>query len=1070
MTSGMPPVDFSSIINALERRDLDNQPAPDSPPIWGQIENFPFLRVRGQSAFWKSGSEGLYEQRMDDLLSSVYGLNAEFQYLILSISREVAVFMGLGGADSEPQMRSLLSSNFPGILLDEYVETHLGSKLRDTGFFSHRARFYGIPTRKSGQKPGKVGEDHQTRKSSRRSNETPVDKGQQMERILRGLAGEAWGLWIRAVPVSMQSVTDESYDCLKHIASIASQSKWQVQKVSQTMQQIDPRTQAGSTESTSGEIINREAEYAVDLLEAHLNRLDIAKSVGMWKVEVHLFSPSPDVLTRSTSLVRAVFSGLDSCPQPVRVALCSPSATLSASKFCTQLTSLELATLSQLSCEEVPGFRITDYARFDTDMEGAPGVSAGSAVDIGKILNGNRKLDKPFSLPLADFSKHGLIVGMTGSGKTTTMFGILDQLWNIHKVPFVVIEPAKAEYRHLRGRTKGPISDLRIYTLGDETVSPLRLNPFEFEIQDIQHKIHVQTHIDYLKAVFNAAFILYAPMPYVLETCLHEIYTDCGWDLTTGLNNRLLPEQWKEIKKLPVFPTLDDLYNKIDEVTDRLGYEERIEKDVKAGLKARVGSLRLGSKGLMLNTPFSLPVSELLSFPTVLELERIGNDDEKSFLIGLIVTRIYEYRRVQASMMGVHVKFSHLLIVEEAHRLLKNVNTNVETESSNTKGHAVETFSNMLAEVRAYGQGVFIAEQIPTKLTPDAIKNTNLKLIHRLVSADDRQVLAGATNMDEQQERVVSTLPPGRAVAFGEQADHPFLIEMENFKHLRLAESLNDQIVHEIMRPFLRRSFYDSIPDYSLYLGEEEGGGGASKAQCVDWADRVQASEEFVCYWSKLMLYLIRDPSSCVPLVEQLTTFVSIACGRTDLDTLYKISKLVLLRQVNKSLHKRGRYFNWTFPHIEEMRHQLTGGLVKVLEKGIKGGVPDELNCFVNLYRERSRITHGPMAGCVVCKSKCWIRHDVVVPASERTFQHEIIDAIKQPRKILEIENDLRDITTDAILRFYDLLPVEDTRAIAVCLLAQATAFIGLGFRRQRKITEKVSTIISKESISKLCR
>jgi len=335
-----------------------------------------------------------------------------------------------------------------------------------------------------------------------------------------------------------------------------------------------------------------------------------------------------------------------------------------------------------------------------------------------------------------------------------------------------------------------------------------------------------------------------------------------------------------------------------------------------------------------------------------------------------------------------------------------------------------------------------------------------------LVSADDRQVLAGATNMDNEQERMVSTLPPGRAVAFSEQADHPFLIEMENFKHLRLTESMNDQIVREIMRPFLRRLFYDSIPDYSLYLAED---GGASKAQCVDWADRVQVSEEFVCYWSKLMLYLIRDPISCLPLVEQLMNFVSIACGRTDLDTLNRVSKVVLLGQINTSLHKRGRHFNWTFPHIEEMRYLLASGLMKVLEKGPQGGVPDELNCFVNLYRDRSRVTHGPMAGCVVCKSKCWIRHDVVVPASEGTFQREIIDAIKQPRKIMETENDLRDITTDAILRFYDLLPVEDTRAIAVCLLAQTTAFIGLGFRRQRKITEKVSTIISKESISKLC-
>jgi hypothetical protein len=207
------------------------------------------------------------------------------------------------------------------------------------------------------------------------------------------------------------------------------------------------------------------------------------------------------------------------------------------------------------------------------------------------------------------------------------------------------------------GRFEG---QLRVYTLGDERFAPFRLNPFEFEIHDARNRIPVQTHIDYLKSVFNAAFVLYAPMPYVLEMCLHEIYEDRGWDLTTGQNRRLPANLRGRKADYPVFPTLTDLYLKIDDVVDRLGYDVKLERDIKASLKARIGSLRLGGKGLMLDVSHSIPMSSLLAQPTILELEQIGNDDEKAFIIGLILTRLYEYRRVQARQHDSLPKLQHV--------------------------------------------------------------------------------------------------------------------------------------------------------------------------------------------------------------------------------------------------------------------------------------------------------------------------------------------------------------------------------------------------------------------------
>ncbi len=136
---------------------------------------------------------------------------------------------------------------------------------------------------------------------------------------------------------------------------------------------------------------------------------------------------------------------------------------------------------------------------------------------------------------------------------------------------------------------------MRIYTLGNENIAPFRLNPFEFETDDTPGSASVVNHIDFLKAVFNAAFILYAPMPYVLEIALHEIYEDKGWDLATGMNTRL--PKWSEHDLHPIFPTLTDLYCKVEAVVDRLRYDTQTEQMVKAGLKARIGSMRMGAKG-----------------------------------------------------------------------------------------------------------------------------------------------------------------------------------------------------------------------------------------------------------------------------------------------------------------------------------------------------------------------------------------------------------------------------------------------------------------------------------------
>lgn len=429
----------------------------------------------------------------------------------------------------------------------------------------------------------------------------------------------------------------------------------------------------------------------------------------------------------------------------------------------TMMCSRNLASYICPPQREIIGFYIDDYVEFDTVVREP--ISKRN-IRIGSITTPGRRCQKNianiYSMDINDLSRHALIVGITGGGKTNTMKVLLSEIWRKNGIPFLVIESAKREYIELLQispiKAEREFETLDVFTLGNETVHGVkyRLNPFE-----VIPGIAIQTHIDYLLSTFNASFEMYAPMPYILEQAVYEVYKDKGWDLFSGRNIRGLKE----------FPTLSQLYYKIDVVTDRLGYDSEVQSNVKAALKARINSLRVGGKGAMLDTPKSIPMDQLLSNPTVFELEDIGDDDTKAFVIGILLVQLYEYRKVSGSSK----ELKGVLVVEEAHRLLKNVTG---TEGNNSRAKAVEFFCNMLAEIRSFGQGIIIADQIPTKLASDTIKNTNLKIVHRTVMEDDRECIGAAMHMTEEQKDYLSSLGRGCAAVFKEGDNRPKLVEM----------------------------------------------------------------------------------------------------------------------------------------------------------------------------------------------------------------------------------------------------------------------------------------------------
>ncbi|MFD8638198.1 ATP-binding protein, partial [Streptomyces sp. NPDC059656] len=275
-----------------------------------------------------------------------------------------------------------------------------------------------------------------------------------------------------------------------------------------------------------------------------------------------------------------------------------------------------------------------------------------------------------------------------------------------------------------------------------------------------------------------AAIEGHEPCPQVLARALSQCYTEAGWDLVTGeprpahKPKYLLDEP--DVPRTAVYPTLGDLQSTARQVVEMIGYGKEVTADVRGFVDVRMGSLREGTPGRFFEGGHPLDIAGLLAGNVVLELESITNDQDKAFLIGAVLIRLVEHLRVHHGSGGVPLR--HVLIVEEAHRLLKNV-------EDGPAAAAVELFASLLAEIRAYGEGVVIVEQIPSKILPDVIKNSALKIMHRLPAEDDRRSVGATMNLQQEQSENVVALPPGRAAVAADGMDRPVLTAIPHGEH-----------------------------------------------------------------------------------------------------------------------------------------------------------------------------------------------------------------------------------------------------------------------------------------------
>ncbi len=526
---------------------------------------------------------------------------------------------------------------------------------------------------------------------------------------------------------------------------------------------------SGYTSTSSVEQVNNKLKRIADFInDKHISRLEQGLSNGLFRTAIYICSKNNRTYDRLSSAVMAIFTGNQSYFNPLTVqkvhlnnndisqlfkiqwqpSTCSKDACLIQSTpyqndnlaYATWLNSSELSLLAGLPSREVCGIRL----RKNVDFSVNPSKPSKEGFELGKIILNGRKLEKSkVSLDKKLLNQHIFISGVTGAGKTTTC----QQLLLNSKLPFLVIEPAKTEYRSLYSLDK----DIQYYTLNNEKISPFRFNPFELLPSE-----QILSHIDILKATFSAVFPMEASMPYLIEEAIVRSYEAKGWDIHTS-ENLLYPKPWDCGGE--AFPIISEMLIELDAVIASKGFGMELQEKYRGSLISRLDNLTIGSKGRMLNTRRSINILALLEQKVVIELDELKDEQDKALIMGLLIGRVAEAMKYKHSKDHT---FRHLTLVEEAHRLLEKP----QMGEDGAKRMGINLFANMLAEVRKYGEGLIIADQIPNKLVPEVLKNTNTKIIHRLFAIDDRKVIGETVGLDDEQVGFLPMLHAGEAVVY----------------------------------------------------------------------------------------------------------------------------------------------------------------------------------------------------------------------------------------------------------------------------------------------------------------
>lgn len=422
----------------------------------------------------------------------------------------------------------------------------------------------------------------------------------------------------------------------------------------------------------------------------------------------------------------------------------------------TMVSGRELPMHLGLPTRSVHGLPVIEHTEFGRNVpdEAMPDEDK---MNLGEIYHMGKPESADLILNRQAMASHTFITGSTGTGKSNAVYHLLDEITKNGQTTFLVVEPAKGEYKNVFGNC----TDVQVFGTNPRETPLLRMNPFAFP-----ENIHILEYIDRLVEIFNACWPMYAAMPAVLKDAIERSYQKVGWDLRNSESEK------------GVFPTFFDLLDILPGVIEESHYSKDTQSDYVGALCTRVKSLTNGIYGSVLCAEDALIDEALFDCNVIVDLSRVGSMETKSLLMGILVMKLQEYRMCSS---GMNSRLRHVTVLEEAHNLLRKTSAEQSQEGANLQGKSVEMLANAIAEMRTYGEGFIIADQAPGLLDMSVIRNTNTKIILRLPDEEDRKLVGKSAALKEAQIDELSKLPLGVAAVYQNEWPEAVLCKIEAY-------------------------------------------------------------------------------------------------------------------------------------------------------------------------------------------------------------------------------------------------------------------------------------------------
>jgi len=263
---------------------------------------------------------------------------------------------------------------------------------------------------------------------------------------------------------------------------------------------------------------------------------------------------------------------------------------------------------------------------------------------------------------------------------------------------------------------------------------------------------------------FKAAFSMPNPLPDIFLAAINECYNEYGWRLDSTKDD-------PNVELFGMYEFIKVFKRRIQ----NMDYKGDVKNNMESAGVVRLVSL-IEQNSFIYDTINTIPLEDLLSKPTVIELNAINNKEQKSLIMALLLILICVYTKNNVSGDG---KLKTVLLIDEAHVLLGSSGSS-EEGSADSKGATIEAVEDMIAEIRSYGTSIIIADQSPSKVGKNIVANTNVKIMFKLVEKENKDMIRNATNMTDADYDRLGRLGVGEAMLHYGRVYEPLHIKTYN--------------------------------------------------------------------------------------------------------------------------------------------------------------------------------------------------------------------------------------------------------------------------------------------------